>query len=564
MSAKKERQRRAIPVSTEPRAPLPWSQFIDRHSQAIALILILFASVRIIATYTIFNHTSDEPAHIACGMEWLDKKVYTWEPQHPPLARIAVAAGPYLLGIRSQNTPRTDLVSMTREGLNILYSGHRYDLTLALARLGILPFFWVACLVVYEWGTRFFSRTVAAAAVFLFSFLPPILAHAALATTDMALVAFLGAAFVSGLIWIEHPSRLHAVLFGSCTGFAVLSKFSTLAFFPAIVALALAWYFVAERPPLRQLASAAGERIPTFCLAVLVASLELWAAYRFSWGKVDFANIHLPAPEFYRGVQDVLKHNAEGHPGYVLGHIGTKGFWYFYPVVLAVKTPLAFLLLLGIGTALVFRRPALFRRAWIPLAFAIAILLVGLTASINIGVRHILPIYMALSLLAAAAAVRMMEQAGGRRWILITLACLLLWFAGSSLLSHPDYLAYFNELAGSEPEKILVDSDLDWGQDAKRLAVRLQELGVRELTFAYFAQADYEREHGFPHLLTQLDVMNPSPGWYAVSLTALRERRLGLYSSNPNLELWPDRIKPLEKVGKSILLWHFLPAASPR
>ena len=81
---------------------------------------------------------------------------------------------------------------MTREGLKILYSGHRYYLTLALARLGTLPFFWVACAVVYEWGRRFLNRTVAAATIFLFSFLPPILAHAALATTDMALVAFLG------------------------------------------------------------------------------------------------------------------------------------------------------------------------------------------------------------------------------------------------------------------------------------------------------------------------------------------------------------------------------------
>jgi len=52
------------------------------------------------------------------------------------------------------------------------------------------------------------------------------------------------------------------------------------------------------------------------------------------------------------------------------------------------------------------------------------------------------------------------------------------WFGASSLISHPDYLAYFNEFAGSEPENIVVDSDLDWGQDVKRLAARLREVGL--------------------------------------------------------------------------------------
>ena len=178
------------------------------------MALVLVASIRIIATYTVFSHTYDEPAHIACGMEWLDKGVYQWEPQHPPLARVATALGPYLLGTRCQNTPNVDLASMTKEGLAILYYGHHYDLTLELARLGVLPFFWIACLVVYWWGRRYFSPSVAVVAVFLFSFLPPVLAHAGLATTDMALTAFLGAAFLCGLIWVEHPTLGHAALFG--------------------------------------------------------------------------------------------------------------------------------------------------------------------------------------------------------------------------------------------------------------------------------------------------------------------------------------------------------------
>jgi 4-amino-4-deoxy-L-arabinose transferase-like glycosyltransferase len=89
---------------------------------------------------------------------------------------------------------------MFKEGAKILYTGDHYDRTLALARLGVLPFFWVACAMVYWWGRRYFSRAVAVVAVFLFTFLPPVLAHAGLATTDMALTAFMTAWFVTGLI----------------------------------------------------------------------------------------------------------------------------------------------------------------------------------------------------------------------------------------------------------------------------------------------------------------------------------------------------------------------------
>jgi hypothetical protein len=550
----KQQKRRGAPPVMVDTVPLPLSAegFLERHGRIIAVALVLLASIRIIATYTVFSHTYDEPAHIACGMEWLDKGVYKWEPQHPPLARVATALGPYLLGTRCQNTPNLKLASMTTEGLAIFYSGHHYDLTLTLARLGILPFFWIACLVVYWWGRRYFTPPVAVAAVFLFSFLPPVLAHAGLATTDMALTAFLGAAFVSALIWVEHPTLGHAALFGASTGLAMLSKFSTLVFFPAGVGLALVWYYITERPKLSWLLDAARKRVASLGLAVLVACLLIWAGYRFSFAKV-------PAPELFQGIQDVMRHNAEGHPSFLLGERSNAGFWYFYPVVLAVKTPIAFLLLAAAGVAFAVGKREWFRRAGPPLAFSAGILLVGLFTHINIGVRHILPVYIGLSVLAAAAAMHLLELGRARKWIVAALAALVVWLAASSLLSHPDYLAYFNEFAGGEPQNILVDSDLDWGQDIKRLSTRLHEAGARQLTWVPLQVTDFEKEFGFPPIDTRMDVVNPSPGWNAVSMTVLKQRRLGLWDSYPGVTVWPDRIKPTEKVGKSTWLWYFPP-----
>jgi hypothetical protein len=524
--------------------------FLERRSLAISLALVLLASIRIVTTYTVFNRTLDEPAHIACGMEWLDKGVYRWEPQHPPLARVAAALGPYLLGVRSQGTVKRSLFSMTYEGIAILDRDQHYDLTLALARLGILPFFWIACLVVYGWGKRYFGAAVGALGVFLFSFLPPVLAHAGLATTDMALTAFLGAAFLSGLVWTEQPTRAHATWFGASTGLAVLSKFSCLVFLPASVAVALAWYVFSERPKMAWLARAVRERLPSFGLAVLIACLLIWAGYRFSVGG------GLPAPELYSGIRTVMEHNTEGHPGYLLGERSTTGWWYFFEVALAVKTPLAFLILLGFGVAPALRRQQRYRRPWLPLAFAGGILLVGVFSRINIGLRHVLPVYIGFAVLTAVAVVRLLELTETRKWVRIGLALLVVWLAASSLSSHPDYLAYFNELGGSEPEKILVDSDLDWGQDLKRLAGRLHEVGAREVAFLPLTLGDIEHEMGLP-AIQGMDVQRPSRGWNAVGVTCWKELRLGLGDKHPEAALWPDRVAPTERVGRSILLYYF-------
>src|SRR5215469_13381434 len=138
-------------VETLPRSePLSGriARFAERRARWIVLSLVLLGSLRIVSTYDVFNQTWDEPAHIACGMEWLQKGVYEWEPQHPPLARVATALFPYLIGLRSNDPPPQGRYGKFLDGAAILYSGGHYDRNLALSRLGILPFFWLGCWVV--------------------------------------------------------------------------------------------------------------------------------------------------------------------------------------------------------------------------------------------------------------------------------------------------------------------------------------------------------------------------------------------------------------------------------
>jgi hypothetical protein len=533
--------------------------FLERHARAIAIVAVLFASARIIATYNVFNHTFDEPVHIACGMEWLDKGVYTWEAQHPPLSRIMAALGPYLSGLHSQNTERVGDVARLHEGTKILYSGHHYDRTLFLSRLGMLPFFWIACFVVFAWGSRYFNRVIAVLAVFAFTFEPTILAHAGLSTTDMALTAFLGATFLTGTMWLEEPTMRRAVLFGICGGLVVTSKFSCLVFFPASVALALFCYFVIQRPAMSTVWGELRRRLPSLGVAAVVAFFVVWAVYRFSVGPVPFAHIKLPFPELYAGIEEVRQHNSFGQEAYLLGQRSRYGWWYFFPVVFAVKTPLAYLILMMLGIGLTLRGKSGFPHSWVPLAYTGGIFAVAMSASINIGLRHILPVYVAFSLIVGMAAYWILDQSGTKRWRIGALALLAAWFAGSSLLAHPDYLPYFNELAGDHPENIVVDSDLDWGQDIKRLAKRLHEVGATQVYLSTLLAADFEEQHGIPHRNDNLDVVHPPAGWVAIGFTYWKGSRLGLFNKYPDLTLWPDRYPPLERVGKSMLLWYFPP-----
>ena len=564
MAPKKKRSGGARASARKPvRASLV--QILEHRSNIIAIVLVLFATVRIGLTYMVFNHTSDEPNHIVCGMELLQFGAYTFETQHPPLARLAVALGPYLIGARTQRHIKPDTVDVNLEGGRMLYRNHRYDLTLVLARLGILPFFWIACFVVYRWAARYHGPLTGVTALFLFSFTPPVLAHAGLATTDMALTAFVGAAFIAAILWIEQPTPRRALLFGVCCGLAAISKFLSLPFIPAGLACALVLYVAVERPNWRWFSERARRSLPSFGLAVLSGALVIWAGFRFSFGKVGFTRIPLPAPELFSGIESAAAHNRLGHHTYLLGHYSVKGFWYYYPVVLGSRRRLRSCCCFGLGLFLAARRLARPQRVWQPLGLIAGVLAIGFYSRINIGVRHILPVFMGMCLLAAIAAVRLPRLLPGS-WGKAALAALLLWFAGSSLLAHPDYLPYFNELAGSEPEKIMVDSDLDWGQDIKRLGRRLQELHADYVSFRPTLTAIATKEHGLPPLTPQ-DPFTPSPGWNAVSLTYWKLQRMGLMyikldgtmdNLYPDRTLWPDRVPKGERVGKWILLWDFL------
>ena len=542
----------------------------------MAVVLVAIGSLRIVSTYRVFNHTIDEPDNLAAGMEYLSTGRYLYEDVHPPLARVLAAAGPFLAGERFHAGPHA-----YGEGYRILGTGAHYDRVLALARAGILPFFWIGSLVVFLWARRAGGAGAAVLAVLCFTTVPPILALCGIVNTDAALCAMTGAAALGGIYWAEQPDRRRSLIFGALLALAAISKFSSMPFLAAAFPLMAAAYAWSTRRGARWLVREAWARRRAVVWVAGTAALLIWAAYGFTFARVGGLGVRLPAPRFFSGILAVLAHNRRGHPSFLMGQRSSNGFWYYFPAVLAVKTPLALFGLVGMwwcarGGAgwyparrlvtgalgglttrrrlpiwpTVEHRPARPAAGWqttkndrLPytaLAFAAGILLASMTGHIDIGVRFVLPVYIGLAVVAGCAAAR------ARSWpARAAVVALLAWQIVSGARQHPDYLAYTNEIAGAHPERFVADSDLDWGQDMKRLADFLHQQHADRVTFSPF-----NRTYPMPVTMLPGTADAPSPGWNAVSVTIWKVF---------GYPAWADRSPEQRRIGRSILVWYVPP-----
>lgn len=270
-------------------------------------------------------------------------------------------------------------------------------------------------------------------------------------------------------------------------------------------------------------------------------SERLLEPFRRAWQYVAIHN-RIPAPEFFVGLELVKRHSSAGSASFLLGRFHDHGCWYYFPVVLFFKTPLAFTVLALGGIILLIRtrNPAAISVALAP----VAMLLPSLTTGINIGVRHVLPLYPLLSIAAAFAVVTLWQ-----RWR-VAIILLLSWFFVATALAHPDYLSYFNEAAGSHPERIAVDSNLDWGQDLLRLADVARREHIDHLYLSYFGSANWRALVPVAEDLPQFTHVH---GWVAISENQMV---FGWPSNRRDAYAWLRAYEPVKRVGKSIRLYR--------
>ena len=382
-------------------------------------------------------------------------------------------------------------------------------------------------LLLLLWGTArwLFSAAAANFVLALAVLSPDLIAHFSLATIDGVGCLFLFACAVQSLRYRRDPSRTQAAILGVLLGGMLLAKFNS----PPLFALALGMVFFLPRG--ENEGRRRGFRWGRAAMIFLIACMVVWTGYFFHVSKVIFADqmvtihfagytkllqyemptlqtpitIFLPACEWLTGLGQVVAHNIEGHRSFLLGQYSATGFWFYFPLAMLMKWPLLILVLGAAGAVLALRRPMPARPDLLLLSLFPAVYFAfAITARIDIGIRHMLPVYPFLLLFAGAV----WEWARGwrwdARWTKTLFGVLLLAQAADIARYAPDYLSYFTVLVRpAETWKLLSDSNTDWGQGLVALRQFQAEHPNQPMHLAYVGEVD--------------------PAWYGIRYTRLKE-----------------------------------------
>jgi 4-amino-4-deoxy-L-arabinose transferase-like glycosyltransferase len=522
---------------------------------AIAALLIAIGSLRMATTFRVFSATNDEPTHVGAGLELLEFHRYTFQSENPPLARVVLAAVPWLGGMRFD--PKGTFSDRIH---SVFYAHGEYKSNLFRARAGTVVFFVLAGVALFYAARDALGDEGALVATFLFTMEPIVLGYSALATHEGAAVAGLAVALLAFARWLRHPDLKRALIFGAAYGFSINCKFSSIVFVP-VTCLAIAIVRLVRDVELqRRFVRATATMLPAAAVTLLV----IWAGYGFTVHTFEelrpwmdsyppalqhfLAHISpstpLPAPAFFVGISAIHRTNKEGFQTFLNGQLGTTGWWWYFPFAIVLKTTIASLILFLSGFWFAMRDHAL-RGPFAEWGLAaLATVIVAMPSTLDVGIRYILPFYVPLAIASAATVLAMLRASRASAGVVIVL---LVCHLGASALAHPDYFPYFNAFAGRDPSQYLVDSNIDWGQDILRLRSAVRKEHIPSLAVALMGPADYVALE-FPPI-HPIDMYVRSHGWIAVSDHARQ-----VMQQQGGCRWLPSR--PTLRVGKSISLYY--------
>lgn len=523
---------------------------------ALALLVLVFGG-RLVHTAAVKSLTPDEPHYIGTAL-------YLWETGdyhhlrslrfHPPLAYHL--AGLPLLALDLHAYERTPALG------HALVQGD--DPGPARVRfVSRLPFVAMACwgaLLVFFWGLEVAGPGAGLLGAFFYTFSPTLLAHGPLAHSDILVSVLFLQTLYAFWRWARRPTPIRFALCGVSLGLALIAKLSALLLLPILGLQLAALAFGASRlVPGAAPIAALGVASRCGWLAIRAAALAacsvamVWLGYGGSFalseGSGPYAGIVLP--DYLHSLLFDTAANAAGRVTFFFGDYDQGGRWYALLVALAVKTPLPFLALL---VAALFagrrREPAL--GPWLGLALAVYAAAALFWLRVPLGIRYLLP---AIPLLHVFVSTRIGIPTQWLPRALVAFACA--WIAIESAWIHPHYLAYFNPLVGGPARgyRALVESNLDWGQDATTLAHELAARGNPTVWLAWWGTEQPER---YGVKARRLHGCEPVTGLVAISANVLER----LYDpDNPFVQPpagcydWLLAREPIAQPGYSILLY---------
>jgi 4-amino-4-deoxy-L-arabinose transferase-like glycosyltransferase len=551
--------------------PPPLALCLERHARWVVAGLLLLFAVSAWSAVREKSTTFDEMAHLTAGTAYWKTGDYRLHPENGILPQRLEALPLVLMGAKFPDTdqPAWWTSDVWKMGYQFFYTlGNNLERMLWWARGTVVALGVVLGWVVYAWSRRLFGVVGGLVSLAAYVFCPNILAHSALATSDLAATLLFVASL--GTIWmVLHRVTLTTVALSAVVmGLLFVSKMSAVLILPVAVLLVgirlvaggpleIGWrrsnMLVRER--WRQALVFAG--LVLVHAVVVVATIWLFYGFRYATFReaeperdrmyfdatireltrhsvvgsfVRFADNYRLLPQPYlHGFAFAVQH-SQTRTAFFAGERGESGWRSFFPYAFLVKTPLPTIGLMAVAawgaiagwTAAngqsnrhrkrVRRRMdrAAYRTAplWV---FLIVYWSMAIHTNLNIGHRHILPTYPVMFILCGAAGYWLVGRAKWPRVIVVALVVLL---AVESLGMYPHYLAYFNQLVGGPRHgyRQLVDSSLDWGQDLPGLKRWLDEQrnahgNVGPVYLSYFGTGS-PRHYGI-----DANILPGYPGW---------------------------------------------------
>jgi hypothetical protein len=537
----------------------------------VLLLLIAHASLAILGVVG-RSVTSDETAHLTAGYAYWKFSDFRLQPENGNLPQRWGALP--LLAAKPHLEPKDDPIewrisSVWNIAQKFLFErGNNTDFLLLCSRATMLVWSLLGGLLVFGWTRAIWGSTAGLLSLALFCFSPTTLAHGPLVTSDMCAAVCLLAASAGCWRMCLQPDPTRVVLFGILTGFAFVAKFSAALLLPVFLLIfGATWAAARSSAETRRPSWTATRVLAGFGVSMLISGAVIWLFFGMRFDAVsqttaDFDHFYLPwetinsgehlwshgvslirklrlLPEAYLyGFSFVMYFSAQ-RGAFLLGEFSSTGWWWFFPFAFAVKSTVGELL---IATVLAIRGVVAARSLrfsgwqgelrsplWPLLLFAVVYGAFSLTTKLNIGQRHILPLYLVLFILAGGLFARKATRA------LKSVALLgLALGAAETIGNNPNHLAFFNRLAGG-PENgwhLLVDSSLDWGQDVAPLGrwIQANRRADEPVYVSCFGTADpfYEGTRGqvlapYYSLGRARRWHELQPGLYCISATMLQD-----------------------------------------
>ncbi len=471
----------------------------------LAVFLLALLAVQLIHLSRVTSSTWDEPHHLFDGYNIWTRHDYGLNPEVPPLVKLTAALP--LLHVRL-NVPTDEGRDVPAEAFvdgHAFVFGNGVDRVLFPARMACMVFALALGWMLFAWTREMFGAAAGAFALALFVFDPNFIANGALVTTDVGCACLI---FATAYAWYRYTAAPHwgkLLITATAAGLAMVSKFTGALVLPMLLTLAICEAIQQRNGRLfwRRMAS---------FVAVAAGSLAvLWAFYGFRYKARPEGVIHPPLATYLTYLQDpkdaqhlallarfhVLpeayiwglantKLTSFADTSYFFGHVYRHGSWMYFPACFLIKSTLPLLLMVVlVPVALAFGYWRRGRELIFLTAPVVIYLAVAMSSYMNIGMRHLLPIYPFLYAMTAGAAVVLVRR---RWWWGAVFGVLLAWQVATSVRVSPAYMAYANEAWGgpSQVHRYLSDANSDWGQQLKDAKAYLDARHVSQCWFAYF------------------------------------------------------------------------------